>query len=60
MGWDIRPVRTEWWLLRTKLRYSPKLELEVTPGQSVAFDHLEFNFIQFVMYPGRLQRRERS
>jgi hypothetical protein len=58
-GWDIRPVRTEWWLLRTKLRYSPGLELEVVPGQSVAFDHLEFNFIQLVVYPGRFLGRGR-
>jgi hypothetical protein len=56
-GWDIRPVRTEWWLLRTKLRYTPRLELEVAPGQAVPFDHLEFNFIQFVAYPGRLMGR---
>lgn len=56
-GWDIRPVRTEWWLLRTKLRYTPKLALEVAPGQAVPFDHLEFNFIQLVVYPGRLKGR---
>ena len=51
-GWDIRVVNTETWLLRTNLRYVPGLEMELN-GDQVALDHLEFNFIQFVYFPGR-------
>lgn len=51
-GWDIRVVNTETWLLRTNLRYAPGLGIELN-GDEVALDHLEFNFIQFVYFPGR-------
>ncbi len=51
-GWDIRVVNTETWLLRTNLRYVPGLHLDMDGGE-VALDHLEFNFIQFVYFPGR-------
>lgn len=51
-GWDIRVVNTETWLLRTNLRYIPDLHLDMNGGE-VALDHLEFNFIQFVYFPGR-------
>lgn len=51
-GWDIRVVNTETWLLRTNLRYVPGLHLDMIGGK-VALDHLEFNFIQFVYFPGR-------
>lgn len=51
-GWDIRVVNTETWLLRTNLRYIPNLHLDMN-GDEVALDHLEFNFIQFVYFPGR-------
>jgi hypothetical protein len=56
-GWDIRPTRVNWWLLRTKLRYTPKLELPVVQGQNASFDHLEFNFLQLVLYPERFAAR---
>lgn len=53
-GWDIRPsVQGDWWLLRTNLRYSPFLDLE-NQGKSLSLQHLEFNFIQFVIYPQKL------
>ena len=54
-GWDIRPsVRGDWWLLRTNLRYFPKLQLNY--GQNaLSFQHLEFNFIQFVWYPQKMK-----
>jgi hypothetical protein len=51
-GWDIRPTRAQPWLLRTNLRYFPNLRVPV-PGGEQALDQLEFNFIQFVWYPGR-------
>jgi hypothetical protein len=40
--------------------HTPGLALDVGSGQSVAFDHLEFNFIQFVAYPQRLLSRGAS
>lgn len=51
-GWDIRVVNTETWLLRTNLRYIPNLHLDINDDE-VSLDHLEFNFIQFVYFPGR-------
>ena len=51
-GWDIRPIRNPWFILRTNLPYTPGLSADVSPGNRVAFDPLEFNFIQFVWYPG--------
>lgn len=48
-GWDIRPDRLQSMILRTNLRYTPKLELIVTDGRQVALDQLEINFIQFVI-----------
>lgn len=51
-GWDIRPTRAGHWLLRTNLRYFPRLRLP-EPSGTTTFDQLEFNFIQFVWYHGR-------
>jgi hypothetical protein len=53
-GWDIRPTRAGSWLLRTNLRWFPRLRLPVESGTHT-FDQLEFNFIQLVWYPGRSQ-----
>lgn len=53
-GWDIRPNRVQWFILRTNLRYFPRLSLNTPEGQVVSFDNIEFNFIQMVVYPGRL------
>jgi hypothetical protein len=52
-GWDIRPHIGVPFLLRTNLRYTPALGLQVN-GRDVPYDHLEFNFIQMVLYPKRL------
>lgn len=52
-GWDIRPTRLTSWILRTALRVSPFLELEDGDNRA-SFRHLEFNFIQLVIYPARL------
>ncbi len=54
-GWDIRPNRVQSWLLRTNLRWYPNLYLEVEPNSNVAFDNLEFNFIQLIIYPSRMR-----
>jgi hypothetical protein len=48
-GWDIRPTPVNTILLRTNLRWYPRL----SPGEGIRFDQLEFNFIQVVWYPGR-------
>ncbi|MEL6653124.1 MAG: hypothetical protein AAFQ87_20160, partial [Bacteroidota bacterium] len=52
-GWDIRPNRLQWFILRTNLRYSPFLTLDTPSGERLNFSQLEFNFITFVWYPGR-------
>ncbi|MCR9254014.1 MAG: hypothetical protein NXI20_26625 [bacterium] len=51
-GWDIRVTKTETALLRTNLRYYPNLHMKIN-GEKMMFDHLEFNFIQYVMFIGR-------
>ena len=58
-GWDIRPsVKGDWWILRTNLRYYPFLKLHVE-NKSLSLQHMEFNFIQFVMYPQRFQNSQK-
>ena len=59
-GWDIRPTKAESWLLRTNLRYTP-VSMTVD-GKKVAYDYIEFNFIQLVLFPERMvaQYRERG
>lgn len=55
-GWDIRPnKKSDWWLLRTNLRYSPFLKINYQ-NRTMSLQQLEFNFIQFVFYPQRLKR----
>ena len=54
-GWDIRPsVKGDWWILRTNLRYYPFLKLHIE-NKNLSLQHMEFNFIQFVMYPQRFK-----
>jgi hypothetical protein len=53
-GWDIRPNRMQWFLLRTNLRWFPNLELEVSEKQAISFRNIEFNFIQFIFFPNRV------
>ena len=53
VGWDIRPDRLQSMILRTNLRYTPRLDAPVTGGRKVALDQVEFNFIQFVIFPKR-------
>lgn len=53
-GWDIRPVRTSGFVIRTNLRYTPFLNLELDGGGRAAFEQFEFNFLQLVVYPRRL------
>lgn len=53
VGWDVRPYESSSWVLRTNLRFTPGLDLR-TGGDKVAFDYIEFNFFQLVLYPERL------
>jgi hypothetical protein len=53
-GWDIRPNRVQTFLLRTNLRWYPALKLDISEQQRVDFGGIEFNFIQLVIFPGRL------
>jgi hypothetical protein len=53
-GWDIRPNRLQSWLLRTNLRWFPDLKLQVEGDAGISFDNVEFNFIQLVIFPGRM------
>ena len=50
-GWDIRINHLQSWLLRTNLRWYPRLELENNQSNLVLFNCLEFNFIQLVIFP---------
>ena len=52
-GWDVRPSETGSWVLRTNLRFTPGLDFR-SGGDRIRFDHVEFNFIQLVLYPERL------
>ncbi|MEL6135008.1 MAG: hypothetical protein AAFR59_16740, partial [Bacteroidota bacterium] len=51
-GWDIRVTKTGTSLLRTNLRYYPGLHMNIE-GERMMFNHLEFNFIQWVYFFGR-------
>lgn len=53
-GWDIRPNRLQWFTLRTNLRYFPNLKFDMGNNQTINFNNVEFNFIQMVVYPGRI------
>lgn len=53
-GWDIRPNKLQFFYLRTNLRYFPTLHVDMPSGKQVSFNNLEVNFIQFVLFPGRM------
>jgi hypothetical protein len=53
-GWDIRPNRIQWFLLRTNLRWFPNLQTSITEQESISFRNMEFNFIQFIFFPNRV------
>jgi hypothetical protein len=53
-GWDIRPNRIQSILLRTNLRWTPGLGISVANKGTMFLDQLEFNFIQVVIFPGRI------
>ena len=53
-GWDIRPDRLQSWILRTNLRWTPNLGVDMPDGKKINLDQLEFNFIQLVIYPEKM------
>jgi hypothetical protein len=53
-GWDIRPNRIQSFYLRTHLRWYPGMKLNTEDGKAMHFDQLEFNYIQLVLFPGRM------
>lgn len=53
-GWDIRPNRIQSFYLRTNLRWFPNLKVNMPDGGQVNLDQLEVNFIQLVVFPGRM------
>ena len=57
-GWDIRPSeKGDFWVLRTNLRIPPRLQLEHgEANHKLSLQHMEFNFIQLVVYPQRWRR----
>ncbi len=59
-GWDIRPNRRMSWILRTNLRWFPNLNLEIEQDENISFDNIEFNFIQLIVYPGRMGKKGRN
>lgn len=53
-GWDIRPNRLQSFILRTNIRYFPKLNMAMQSGSTFRWNQLEINFIQLVVFPGRM------
>ena len=53
-GWDIRPTRTDWWGVRTNIRYFPFLELDMPGNKKIGLQQFELNFLQMVLYPNRM------
>ena len=56
IGWDIRPTRVEWMLIRSHIRWTPWLSTEVN-GRELKFNDLEINFLEYVLYPTRLVQK---
>ncbi len=55
-GWDIVASPLETWILRTNLRYYPFQKVRDIEGKKSRVDQFEFNFIEVVLYPGRMVR----
>ncbi|MBO6516554.1 MAG: hypothetical protein JJ975_08380 [Bacteroidia bacterium] len=53
-GWDIRPNRLQWFILRTNVRYFPALMIDTRENTNVSLKAFEFNFIQLVLFPDRI------
>ncbi len=49
-GWDIRPTMNQFFVLRTNIRYTPDLEMELEEGKKVKFYEWELDLIQVVFH----------
>ena len=58
IGWDIRPTRVEWMIIRSNIRWTPWLQLD-TGNTEIKFNDLEINFFEYVFYPERLLHKIR-
>lgn len=56
VGWDILVSKYQPFTLRTNIRYFPNLGIDVGNNKKVWLDQIEFNFIEFVYYPGRSKK----
>lgn len=43
-GWDIRPTRTDWWGVRTNIRWFPFMKLDMPGNTSISMQQVELNF----------------
>ncbi len=53
LGWDIRITPATWWLLRTNIRWVPSADIAIA-NTRFDFGGFEYDFIQLVIFPGRL------
>ncbi|MCG3167687.1 MAG: hypothetical protein POELPBGB_03481 [Bacteroidia bacterium] len=56
IGWDIRPTRVEWMIIRSNIRWTPWLSMEIGDTK-LQFNDIEINFLQYVVYPGRIKAK---
>jgi outer membrane protein W len=57
IGWDIRPTRVEWMIIRSNIRWTPWLSMEIGDTR-LQFNDIEINFLQYVVYPGRIKAKK--
>jgi hypothetical protein len=57
VGWDIRPTRAEWMIIRSNIRWTPWLHMKIN-DKKLQFNDVEINFLQYVIYPGRLIQKK--
>lgn len=58
IGWDIMVEKFQHITLRTNIRYFPNMGIDIGGSKKVWLDQIEFNFIEFVYYPGRKKKVE--
>ena len=59
-GWDIRPTRTDWWGVRTNIRWYPFLKLDMPGNSRINVQQVELNFLQMILYPNRIFARTKK
>lgn len=56
IGWDIRPTRVEWMIIRSNIRWTPWLSMNID-GNKLQYNDVEINFLQYVVYPDRIIKK---